>query len=252
MIDAHVSFEEPYSYDVLMSYVKKAQDQGIEELTIVEPTHKFIECALLYTEIKYTYSYQLQWYEAIPKISIQEYHNFIEDMRKKEFPIRIKFGLCVCYFTQHEQFIKQLKKEFNYDCFVATIEFIDNIAFAWPQYSNEMLWDKYNANFLYRRYYEMMNALITSKLFDGVSGFDNIKIMNVKPSYKMHHTYHKLAMLLALQHMYVENDTSLGYVFGHEDQGLSDEFKKMCIEMHVEIRSCSNAKNASEVGKLIR
>lgn len=252
MIDAHVSFNEPYSYDLLMTYVKKAQEQGINELVIVEPSHKFLECALLYTEVKYTYQYQLEWYEAIPKISIHEYQAFVKEMRQKEFPIHIKFGLCVCYFTQHEQFIKQMKKEFAYDCFVGKIEFVDNIAFAWPQYSNEMLWDKYNADFLYRRYYEMMNALITSKLFDGVSGFDNIKIMRVIPKFKMQHTYHKMAMLLALQHMYVEDDTSLKYQYGHEDKGLCKAFKDMCTNMHVAIYPCSNAKKASEIGKLIQ
>lgn len=252
MIDAHVSFCEPYSYELLMSYVIKAQKQGIEELTVLEPTHKFSECSLVYTEIKYTYPYQLAWYEAIPKVSINEYHAFIKEMRKNEFPIKIKFGLCVCYFIQHEQFIRQIKKDFSYDCFIGTIQFIDNIAFAWPQYSNEMLWDKYNANFLYRRYYEMMNAMITSKLFDGVAGFDNIKIMNVKPSFKMHHTYHKLAMLLALQHMYVEDDKSLRYLYGHKDGGLCEDFKKMCKEMHVEVYPCSNATRVDEVGKLIR
>ena len=52
------------------------------------------------------------------------------------------------------------------------------------------------------RYYEMMYALITSRLFDGVSGFDNIHHMQMKPGYSLQHTYNKLAMLLALQRMY--------------------------------------------------
>ena len=47
----------------------------------------------------------------------------------------------------------------------------------------------------------MMYALITSRLFDGVSGFDNIHHMQMKPGYSLQHTYNKLAMLLALQHM---------------------------------------------------
>lgn len=249
MIDAHVSFQEPYSYELLCSYVEEAQKKGISELTILEPTHKFIECERLYTEIKYTYPYQEKWYEAIPKVSIQEYQDFIEDMKGHKFPISIRYGICVCYFTQHEWFIRQMKKAYPYDCFVGSIQFIDNIAFAWEDHSYEMLWDKYNANFLYRRYYEMMNAMITSKIFDGVHGFDDIKLLGVKPTFKMEHTYHKLAMLLALHHMYVENDHSIGYGRNHPDQGLSEEFIAMCQKLHVEIRDASNARCAKDVGR---
>ena len=59
----------------------------------------------------------------------------------------------------------------------------------------------------------MMYALITSRLFDGVSGFDNIHHMQMKPGYSLQHTYNKLAMLLALQHMYVEDDAGDPFAF---------------------------------------
>lgn len=92
----------------------------------------------------------------------------------------MKFGLEACYFTQHESYIAGIKEAFDYDVFIGRIHFLDNIAFDWPKHSREMMWDKYNAGYLYRRYYEMMNAMLTSHLFDGIAGFDNIKLMNVK------------------------------------------------------------------------
>ena len=108
-----------------------------------------------------------------------DYHAFIDAMRRESFPIPVKFGICADYFTQHEILLSQMKAAYSYDCFVGCIRFIDNIAYSWDPHSKEMLWDKYNAAFLYRRYYEMMYALITSRLFDGVSGFDNIHHMQM-------------------------------------------------------------------------
>lgn len=249
MIDAHISLKEPYSYENLMKYATSALHKGIEELIVLEPTHKFIECAPLYREIRATYPCQEEWYDNIQKISIVEYQTFIEQMRTKEFPVKIRFGLCVCYFTQHEFFIRQLLKAFPYDICVGSIQFLDNIAFYWKEHSYEMLWNKYNADFLYRRYYEMMNALLTSHIFHGVSGFDNIKILGIKPHFNMKHTYHKMAMLMAEHHIYVEDDTSVHYRYGHPDHGLNEEFLSVCEELGVEIKAASNAHTWQEVAK---
>ena len=152
------------------------------------------------------------------------------------------------YFTQHEYFISQIKKAFPYDCFVGKIDFLDNIAFDWPQ-SHEMLWDKYNAAFLYRRYYEMMYALITSHLFDGVCGYDNIRTLGVSCPYKLQHTDHKLAMLLALSHMYVEEDNRAKEKSHPDSLGLHDGFRELCDTMHVERKLASHATCAADIGK---
>lgn len=250
MVDAHVSFSNTYSYDELVSYIQEAVKKNIDELIVLEPTYKFHECAPLYKEVRAVYPYQEAWYASIDKCSIIDYQKFIIEMRKKEFPIQVKFGLDITYFTQHEWFIQQMMKAFPYDTCVGHVTFIDNVAIAWEEYSYEMLWSKYNVNFLYRRYYEMMYSLITSDLFDGVSGFDNIKLSKYKQGYKLSHTYHKLCSLLIKHKLYVENDTSVHYRSGSEDIGLHSEFVAVCKEFNVPILNASNAHSSKEIGKL--
>ena len=250
MKDAHITMSKPYTKEALMEYIEAAESKGLAGITILEPTYKFKECQLLYREACATYPYQNQWLQQQCQYSIIEYQNFITSMKQEEFPIEVLFGLEVSYFTQHEDFIIQMKQAYKYDVVIGVIHFLDNIAFGWNRYSHEMLWDKYNAGFLYRRYYEMMNALLTSGLFDGVAGFDSIKILQVPCSINTKHAYHKCAQLLAKHHMYVEDDASLDYRHHHPDRGLSAAFIAECKALHVPVIRVSNASKAEEIGLL--
>lgn len=249
MIDAHVALPQPFTYEALKAYIDVAVSKGLDGIVILEPTYKFRELKSMYREVCATYPYQKTWFQKVNTASLKEYQDFITEMRKKEFPIDVKFELEACYFTQHESYIAGIKEAFDYDVFIGRIHFLDNIAFDWPKHSREMMWDKYNAGYLYRRYYEMMNAMLTSHLFDGIAGFDNIKLMNVKCPFKMDHTYHKMATLLAKNHIYVEDDASIDYRFHHVDKGLSKAFLAMCEQQGVEVKRVSHARSAEEVGK---
>lgn len=248
MIDAHISFSKPYSKELLMEYITKAQEKGIDELIVLEPTHKFFECETLYKEMRVMYPNQDLWYKEQPKCSIVVYQQFIDEMKKIALPITVSFGLCVSYLPQHEVFIRQLKDAYPYDVFVGRIEFIDNVAFSWKE-SNAMMWDKYNTNFLYRRYYETMNALLTSHLFDGVAGFDAIKVSKHTPTFPLQHTYQKLAGLLKEKGMYVENATSMHYRYHHEDNGLQKTFLSICEALAVDVQRASEATSPEDVGR---
>ena len=60
------------------------------------------------------------------------------------------------------------------------------------KHSREMMWDKYNAGYLYRRYYEMMNAMLTSNFVLMASVvFDNIRTAGVMPKFSRTHTLSK-------------------------------------------------------------
>ena len=246
-MDGHITLKGNYRKDVLDAFVEQAQKTKLSQLVILEPSSMFLECASLYKEVRATYPCQQEWYQAQNICSIMDYHAFIDAMRRESFPIPVKFGICVDYFTQHEILLSQMKAAYSYDCFVGCIRFIDNIAYSWDPQSKEMLWDKYNAAFLYRRYYEMMYALITSRLFGGVSGFDNIHHMQMKPGYSLQHTYNKLAMLLALQHMYVEDDARDVLSVRGSSGRLSEAFREICMAKHIRIVPCSYAERPEEM-----
>ena len=83
----------------------------------MEHTHIFKECRNLYNEMSVYNEYQKNWYQkkweqARP---LKDYIDYIEKLKQIDFPIRLKFGLEVCYF-QHG---KEEYKEFVYFLFAA-------------------------------------------------------------------------------------------------------------------------------------
>lgn len=229
-MDAHIQLCGNYSEDVLDDFIKNLKKQGYEEIVVLEPSYLFYEFAPLYREAISTYPCQKRWFEGSKKYSLKEYHDFVNMMRKKNFSIRVRFGICVDYFTQHESLIKNVQASYTFDRWVGYIRFLDNIAYDWEE-SNRMLWDKYNAGYLYCRYYEMLYALITSELFDGIKGFGSLYQLHKMENFSLAHTYKKLITLLALHHMYVEDDV--------KNQGLSEEFKLLCNAKHIPMLPCT-------------
>ena len=71
----------------------------------------FQECQSLYTEMAEYNAYQGSWFEKKKKEmrSISEYISFIESIKKETFPVKLKFGLEVCYSPEHEKDIEKIK-----------------------------------------------------------------------------------------------------------------------------------------------
>ncbi len=40
-----------------------------------------------------------------------EYYELIEKVRNQKYPVKIKFGLEICYFKEYETFIGELTKD---------------------------------------------------------------------------------------------------------------------------------------------
>lgn len=54
----------------------------------------------------------------------------VEKLKQINFPIRLKFGLEVCYSPEHEIDIAQIKQMYSFDFLVGLIHFIDGWAFS--------------------------------------------------------------------------------------------------------------------------
>jgi histidinol-phosphatase (PHP family) len=130
----------------------------------LEHTHIFKECAPLYDEMSAYNEYQKNWYQkkweqARP---IGEYIDYIEKIKRLDFPICLKFGLEVCYSPEHESDIAQIKQLYSFDFLTGSIHFIDGWAFSHLR----QRWEKkdYDIDKLYERYYALMLSLINSGL----------------------------------------------------------------------------------------
>lgn len=133
MIDSHVHLEKGnYCIDWIQEFIQYALQRDIDEIYFLEHTHIFKECQSLYDEMSHYNAYQNQWYKRKLEAArpLKEYTDFIENMKKEQFPIRIKFGLEVCYSPEHEEDIRRLKRMCPFDFLVGSIHFIDGWAFS--------------------------------------------------------------------------------------------------------------------------
>ena len=170
MIDAHVHLEKgDYSVEWIKQFVAYAVKRNIDEIYFLEHTHIFKECRNFYNEMSAYNEYQKNWYQkkweqARP---LKDYIDYIEKLKQIDFPIRLKFGLEVCYSPEHEIDIAQMKQMYSFDFLAGSIHFIDGWAFS----HMKQRWNKndYDMDELYERYYALMLSLINSRLFSGVA-----------------------------------------------------------------------------------
>ena len=184
------------------------------------------------------------------KDHLSTYHHLIETMKQMDLPIEVRFGLEVCYTPEAEPFLRDILSQYPYDFLVGSVHSVDGILYDMP-FSRELLWDRYPADGIYRRYYELIEQLMRSGLFTQVAHPDTIKLFDIYPSYDLVPTYEKLAKLAVEQDLYMEDNTGCHYRYHTADIGLSDAFLRVLIDQQAKIMTASDAHVPEHVGNFI-
>lgn len=252
MIDGHMHLEYgELSVEYVLEFVEAAKKQGLSKIQILDHTHRFKEFVPIYQELKEASGYQKEWLEKKKLDSLSEYQRVIEQVKAMDLPIEVSFGLEVCYVPKHKEFIKELVSQYPYDFLVGAIHSIDGLLYD-MNFSEEILWSKYDVNHIYQRYYELVFDLVESDIFSQLAHPDTIKLFNHYPTYDLKPTYHTLADLLNKHHVKAENNTGCYYRYSHKDMGLSDELLTIFKEHGVEMITASDAHYPGHVGTNIK
>ena len=95
MIDGHVHIERgPYTKEWMKQFVDQAKVMGITQLFIVEHTHRFEEFKELYESIfkePQISKEQTEWFYKTPKLTLEDYIQFSEEMKRIDWGIELKF-----------------------------------------------------------------------------------------------------------------------------------------------------------------
>lgn len=243
MIDGHIHFhKQPYSLETINKMVEVAKMNNIDELYLLDHTHKFSEFKSLYESLKHNQA-AWKWYQKKQPISINDYLEFVIDIKKKEFPVKIKFGLEVCFFSDKINWLKTELSKYPLDFFIGSVHFIDGFTFD----SSEQVWEGQDIDHMYQRYYEIMEELIKSELFSHLAHPDSIKLFHYYPSYDLNSTYQRIAKLLNTYHLPTENNTGLWrYQFHYP--GLIPTFYQILKENDVKIIKASDAHTYDKIG----
>ncbi|MDQ7094459.1 PHP domain-containing protein [Desulfosporosinus sp. PR] len=248
MIDGHVHLERgPYTIEWLERFVDAARQRGINSLYLLEHSHRFIESRSIYSDINPD-SYFGKWLETRLKVPLKEYINFIEIARTLKYPIKIQFGLEVCYFEQHEEEIHKLTRCYPFDFITGSVHYIDGWAFDHkPEH-----WYGRDVDATYGRYYEIMGNLIKSRLFDILAHPDSIKCFGNYPSGDLTETYQKIAGLLVKSGVKAEQSAGLHLNYKHSRLGMNETMLQIFQNAGVEIITASDAHRPEDVGMYIK
>ncbi len=252
MIDAHVHiFGEnigEYSIERINSFITHAQEKGITEIYMLEHTYLFREFEQMYNPVIRNNEYLRNWLSAKKKISVEEYTSFIDRARSFEFPIKVRFGLEVCYIPEAAHIMPGLLKQYKWDFLTGSVHFIGDFGFD----HKPELWEGIDVDGVYGRYYEIMLELAGSSLFSGLAHPDSIKCFGHYPSKDMSETYTALAKVLNKSGMYAEQSGGLALNYGFPELGMNREMLRIFKANNVKILTASDAHRPEHAGANIK
>ena len=117
-------------------------------------------CAFFFFEFHPTFAqarayndYQRHWFDEKVQTArhLDELKRFGDILRAKNYPVKIKLGLEICFFPQHADVIEQVTRDGYFDLLLGSVHWIDN----WTFNQRKNQWQGRDVNALYRRYFEL-------------------------------------------------------------------------------------------------
>lgn len=244
MKDLHIHIERgEYTKEWIDRFVEQAVKMNIDEINLLEHSVRIKEFHPSFKEASEFNRYQRKWfaYKEERAHTLDEYKALATEIRSCDYPIKINFGLEVCWFEQHEDFLRELLSDGFFDYLHGSVHWIDN----WTFNQRKHHWLGKDYDFLYKRYYEMTNTLISSEIFDIVAHPDLIRCHGLYPDYDLSDTYTEVCKNANAHGVMLEMNTSKGL-------GLNPQFLKIAKEENVKFSFGSDAHCPEDVGRGIK
>ena len=246
MTDSHVHLERgDYTAGWLDRFVSRAVETGVGEVWFLEHSYLFPEFLPMYDCLKGKSGFVDDWLARKGgKRSLAEYLGFALESRRRELPVKVRFGLEVCYFPGCEDIVRSHSEGFDF--LVGSIHFIDGFAFDHiPE-----LWEGVDVDEAYRRYFELSIQLAKCQVFDGIAHPDSIKLFGHRPSFPLERYYDRLASALAEADMYAEQNSGISRRTGAE-AGMAPGLLSAMKRHGVKLVYASDAHRPEDVGALL-
>lgn len=246
MADCHIHLEKgDYTVQWVGQFAQTAKSRGIDEICLLEHCYRFEEFAPMYDGVRQYSPYFADWYKRRVGVKkLADYLRPIENIRKHDFGVKIRFGLEVCYFEGQERLVKNVTNGSGLDFLVGSVHQVDNFPYDFePSH-----WDGLDVDRIFRRYFEISAALAGSGLFDGIAHPDCIKLYGNAPSFERAPHYEKLADAVAAAGIYAEENSGASRRAGCEF-GLAPDLLAALLRRGVIIKTASDAHCPEDVGK---
>jgi histidinol-phosphatase (PHP family) len=232
-------------------FIKVAQEAGLDEIYLLEHTHQFTEFEKVYEPVKAYNDYQYNWITERMNGSIEEYIDFIKKVQDTAYPVKVKFGLEVCYIPETADILADILNEYDFDFLTGSVHWVDGWGF--DHMGQKELWKSKNIEEVYKRYYEIMFDLCESGLFNGLAHPDSIKCFGYMPDIDLTEYYNNLALLLNKHGMYAENSGGLQLNYSPDiELGLNPKLLSILRRNKVRIETASDAHKQRDIGANIQ
>ena len=152
MKDLHIHIERgPCTEEWLEKFIDKACQMGLEEICLLEHSIRFKEFLPCFKEAKEYNLYQKKWVTEKSKVaySIDDFKRTAEKTRAKKYPLKVSFGIEICYFEQHQDLNYELIKDGFFDYLLGSVHWVDNWTFNQRKYQ----WLGRDYDNIYTRYF---------------------------------------------------------------------------------------------------
>lgn len=244
MKDLHIHIERgPYTVEWIEKFIDKALERKLDEICLLEHSIRFREFHPAFREAEEYSLYQRKWFDgkALNARSLDEFKALADEIRSRKYPVKVSFGLEICWFEQHSDIIRSLTGDGFFDYLLGSVHWVDNWCFNQRKYH----WLGKDFNNVYKRYFELENSLVQSGIFDIIAHPDLITCHGLYPDYDLSDTYRELCENIKKNNMLLEMNTSKGL-------GINKQFFNIAKAVGVSFSTGSDAHKIEDVGRKIK
>lgn len=241
--DMHIHLEQgPYTVSYVEQFVEKAAEMNLKEINLLEHSVRFKEFHKTFKEAGMYSDYQHRWLDNKIKNagSLDDFKRLVCDIRSREYPVKVSFGLEICWFEQHSDYIASLVEDGFFDYISGSVHWIDNWTFNQRKYQ----WLNKDVNNIYKRYFDMEKSLVKSNIFDIIAHPDLIMCHSLYSDYDLSETYDDLCKAANAHNVKIEMNSGRG-----KKAGLNSLFLEIAKNNNVSFVTGSDAHSVADVGR---
>ncbi|MBE4910327.1 histidinol-phosphatase [Bacillus luteolus] len=156
------------SLDYLTQFTNAAVERGINHFGISEHAYHFYQTKSILSN---------PWIEERRIYDMKDYVNLFYDAWNQN--IDVKMSIEMDYTTGKHEEMNEFIKSYEFDYCIGSIHWIDDFGIDLAEFKTE--WERRDLYTIYRRYYDQVESLAQSNLFDIVGHLDLVKIFNYVP-----------------------------------------------------------------------
>lgn len=152
--------------------------------------------------------------KGIKEIAFTDHNRYYKDFNfarinkiSREFEeLNVLRGIEMDFTVGKEEEIANFLNKFDFDLVIGSIHFLNGWMFDHPDYTDQ--YNNWDIDQLYKYYFEQVNALVKSNLFDIVGHLDLIKIFNYRPEKDILEIVNPTLKLIAENNIVMEINTN--------------------------------------------